>query len=259
MQPKLKSCSSHVWWPLKYDQTGVTFLIPVPLGNPSPGETHEFLPSSSTQRASNCKAAGFSLLAKMCKLVSTKVKVGTSWEYIFHGKAIKGLLTTWQPCLERWSCPAEEDAPEIYWAHQTQCLEYSLHCHKSLTPFACSHPLRHCTISIQFQVCAFSHCYVPKDEVHLRCQEWWQEAWRRLGLSVRHKSCLPESHMHAHACTPNHEITVQGWMWRSFQKVGQAIQFKERHPNRLPNAPWRMRNLKWDFVFIDSLISSSTK
>lgn len=48
---------------MKYDQTGVIFLIPVQLWNQSPGETNEFIPSLPSHRVSGCKAAGFSLLA----------------------------------------------------------------------------------------------------------------------------------------------------------------------------------------------------
>lgn len=65
---------------MKYGHTGVIFLI---LGNQSLGETNEFIPSLPIQRVNNCKAAGFSLLAQICTLLSTKVKVATSWEYAF--------------------------------------------------------------------------------------------------------------------------------------------------------------------------------
>lgn len=58
---------------MKYDQTGVIFLIY--LFNFETEFLEKPMNSSPTQRARDCKAAGFSLLAEICKLLSTKVKV----------------------------------------------------------------------------------------------------------------------------------------------------------------------------------------
>lgn len=72
---------------MKYDQTGVIFHIY--LFNFETEFLEKPMNSSPTQRVSDCKAAGFSLLVEICKLLSTKVKVETFWERAFYRKAIR--------------------------------------------------------------------------------------------------------------------------------------------------------------------------